>query len=175
MTKTLLTFIGFFLLLSSYAQHVIVKKNNDKLTCVVMELKYDTLTYIINNQLKKIHMKEVSTIFFSEYVAYDGSLLVNEEEKYAKDGKYIIKYRLKDRTMTQIPRISCGTEDKGTVVVTIIVDRYGNVLSAEPGAIGSTTSNAYLYAKAQFAALETKFNQSPTGPIKTTGTITITY
>lgn len=175
MKSTIFIICASFITVLSFAQHVVVKQNSDKITCVVMELKHDTLTYIANGQIKKMHMKEVSSIFFSEYIAYDGRALENDTEKYAKDGKYIIKYKLKDREMTQIPKITCGTEDKGTVVVTIIVDRYGNVVSAEPGAIGSTTSNAYLYAKAQFAAMETKFNQHPTAPIKTTGTMTITY
>jgi len=52
---------------------------------------------------------------------------------------------------------------------------YGNVLNAEPGATGSTTTNAYLYGKAKIAAMEAKFSQHMTGPVKTTGTITITY
>lgn len=161
---------------SIIAQHTIVKKDNDKINGVIVEMKHDTVTYInAAGQLKKMHMREVSSMFFSEYVAYDGRLLENDEEKYARDGNYIIKYKLKDRTMTQVPKITCGTQDKGTVVVTIVVDRYGNVLSAEPGAIGSTTSNAYLYAKAQFAAMETKFSKHDTAPVKTTGTMTITY
>ena len=77
-------------------------------------------------------MREVSSIFFDEFVAYDGRLLDSEPEISVKSGEYIVRYRLKDRKMTRIPKITCGTLDKGTVVVDIEVDRYGNVMKATP-------------------------------------------
>jgi len=61
------------------------------------------------------------------------------------------------------------------VVVKVIIDRYGNVRSAEPGASGSTTSNSYLYTKAQAAAKSAKFDENLKGPLNTEGTITIVY
>ncbi len=172
------TFFILILLFSStciFSQHTIVKKSGDKVKGVVFEIRYDTLTMMTNGRMIKLHMREVSSIFFDEYVAYDGRLLDNEMEKMVKSGDYIVKYKLKDRTMTKIPKVTCATLDKGSVVVTIYVDRYGNVVSAEPGAVGSTTTNEYLYAKAQFAAMEAKFDPSPNAPLKTKGSITIIY
>ena len=158
-----------------FSQHIVIKKSGAKIKGVVMGIQHDTLILIMNGKLTKIHMRDISSIFFDEYVAYDGSVLDNDIEKVVKSGDYTIKYKLKDRTIVQIPKISCATLDKGIVVVTIYVDRYGNVISAESGAIGSTTTNEYLYAKAQFAAMEAKFDQSPNAPIKTQGTLTIIY
>ena len=173
--KFILTSFAIFLSLSVFSQHFVVKKSGDKIKGVVMELHNDTLIMMANGKLIKIHLREVSSIFFDEYVAYDGKILDNDIEKVVKSGDYTIKYKLKDRKIVQIPKITCATQDKGIVVVTIYVDRYGNVVSAEPGAIGSTTTNEYLYAKAQFAAMEAKFDQSPNGPLKTQGTLTIIY
>ena len=173
--KTL--FIALLLSISSilYAQHIVIEKSGAKIKGVVMEMRHDTLSLIINGKLTKIHMRDISSIFFDEYVAYDGRILDNDIEKTVKSGNYTIKYKLKDRNIVQIPKISCATLDKGIVVVTVYVDRYGNVISAESGAVGSTTTNEYLYAKAQFAAMETKFNESPNAPLKTQGTLTIVY
>lgn len=165
----------FFVSIWGYSQHTIVFKNGEKREGVVMELRYDTLTYIYNRTVLKAPLIQISSVFFNEFIPYDGKLLKTEQEKIVHSGNYIIRYQLREREITTIPKISIGTEDKGTVVVTITVDRYGNVVKAEPGAVGSTTSSAYLYAKAQFAAMEAKFSQHMTGPIKTEGTLTITY
>ena len=88
---------------------------------------------------------------------------------------FTVRYNMKDRTLERNPKISVGTEDKGAVVVSIVIDRYGNVKSAVPGAPGSTTSNTYLYTKAELAAKSAKFSQNLKGPLETEGTITIIY
>ena len=82
---------------------------------------------------------------------------------------------MKDRKMIRNPKVSIGTEDKGVVVVKVVVDRYGHILSAEPGQSGSTTSSKYLYIKAKTAAKTAKFDENLKGPLKTEGTITIVY
>ncbi len=171
------TIIFFFVGLICFSQHTIIMKSGEKIKGVVMEIQYDTITFVIGPNFKstKIPLKNVSSIFFNEYIAYNGELLKNDKIKTARSGNYTINYVLKDRKMTIIPKISIGTEDKGSVVVLITVDRYGNVVSAEPGYVGSTTSNKYLYAKAKFAAQEAKFDESPLGPLKTKGIMTITY
>ena len=173
--RTLLIILSLCISSVLFSQHIVVKKNGNKIKGVVFAIQYDTLTMMTNGKMIKMHLRDVSSIFFDEYVAYDGRILDNDIEKVVKSGDYTIKYKLKDRKITQIPKVTCATQDKGTVVVTIYVDRYGNVINAEPGGIGSTTTNEYLYAKAQFAAMESKFDQMPNGPLKTQGTITIVY
>ena len=49
------------------------------------------------------------------------------------------------------------TQEDGTVVVDIVVDRNGNVIKATPGGRGSTTTNSTLYKMAKDAALQARF------------------
>ena len=61
--------------------------------------------------------------------------------------------------------------DEGTVVVEITVDRNGNVISAKPGAKGTTNSVSCLYSEAKKAAMSTKFNPDINAPEKQFGYI----
>ena len=63
--------------------------------------------------------------------------------------------------MISSPQIKDNSQEEGKVVVDIIVDKYGKVLRATPGARGSTTTSTVLYKKAKEAALKTKFNANP--------------
>jgi hypothetical protein len=159
----------------SFAQHNVIFKTGEKLEGVVMGIENDVLTFYANQKLQKIDLVDISAIFFNEHVAYDGSFDPTEKHKEVKSGKYVIKYQMKDRIMEIVPPISNATENKGRVVVDVKIDRYGIVQSVKSGAPGSTTSNEYLYIKAQFAAKGARFNETTTGPIETTGTIIIDY
>lgn len=157
------------------AQHTIVLKTGQKVNGVVMSINNDVLNAMIDGNSKDYQLKDVSSIFFNEYVPYDGVFVPQAKEKLLTVDGFELKYNVKDRVLVQNPIISIGTEDKGAVVVAIVVDRYGNVISANPGAPGSTTSSNYLYVKAQAAAKTAKFDEDPKGPLKTEGTITIFY
>ena len=52
------------------------------------------------------------------------------------------------------------SKEEGVVVVTIKVDKSGNVIEADPNGRGTTTSSAVLKSKARQAALCAKFNPS---------------
>ncbi len=157
------------------AQHTLVLNSGEKLNCIVMSLNNDELSVIVEGKEKMVHMKEVSSIFFKEYVPYDGVLIPEEDEREIIVNGFKVKYQIKDRSFEREPKVSIGSEDKGTIVVKVVVDRYGNIRSAEPGAPGSTTSNAYLQAKAKTAAQSAKFTENLKGPLMTEGTITIIY
>lgn len=167
-----ITAVGFL-----NAQHSVVLKTGDKLQGVVMSLNDDVLVIYVNRQPKQIMLRDVSSIFFDEYVPYDGKLMNDTPTKKIKsaDGNYMVEYAIKDREMTQAPRLSNATEKKGTVVVEVVVNRAGTVLKAKSGVTGSTTSDEYLLTKAEFACKGAQFNEHPTGPLETTGTITIHY
>jgi len=64
-----------------------------------------------------------------------------------------------------------NTQVEGTVVVLITVDRLGNVISATPGAKGSTTLNKQLLQRAKAAALKTKFDTKNSAPNNQQGKI----
>jgi outer membrane biosynthesis protein TonB len=80
-------------------------------------------------------------------------------------------YRLGNRSPTSRPRPAYGCEDEGRVVVKVYVDRNGNVVSAEPGAGGSTTGSTCLFDRARQAALLTKWAADPNALETQVGTI----
>jgi outer membrane biosynthesis protein TonB len=80
-------------------------------------------------------------------------------------------YRLGNRGATSRPRPVYDCEDEGRVVVKVYVDRNGNVVSAEPGASGSTTGSTCLFDRARQAALRTKWAPDPDALETQVGTI----
>ena len=80
-------------------------------------------------------------------------------------------YRLGNRSPTSRPRPVYDCEDEGRVVVKVYVDRNGNVVSAEPGAGGSTTGSTCLFDRARQAALRTKWAADPNALETQVGTI----
>lgn len=83
---------------------------------------------------------------------------------------------LKGRSVVgSLPKPNNETSAKGTVVVAIKVDQYGNVAEAIPGAEGTTTTNKDLRTAARAAALKTHFSKSANAPALQTGTITYVF
>jgi len=166
------------LLLVSYftqAQHNVILKSGEKLHGVVLLIRNDTLHMAVDRKIKYVELKYVSSIFFDEYVPYDGRLLLSDEVKTITSGKYVIEYQMKDRKMEKAPIVSVGTEDRGKVVVEVTVNRSGLVMKAVPGITGSTTSNEYLLTKAKFASQGARFEKSKLAPVEQKGTIIFNY
>lgn len=84
-------------------------------------------------------------------------------------------FSLKGRISKSLPRPNNNFQEQGKVVVKIWVDREGNVIAAEPGFKGSTTTDSRLYKLAKQAALKAKFSSKNDAPSKQTGTITYTF
>ncbi len=84
-------------------------------------------------------------------------------------------YKLTGRSLLRRPSINADCHEEGTVVLRIIVDQNGNVVSATPGEKGSNTTNACLYGKATDAAKSTKFSTSPDGTPEQQGTMTVIF
>ena len=74
----------------------------------------------------------------------------------------------------RLPLPSYNVQEAGVVVVTITVDKDGNVTRATPGARGSTTLNKTLLDAAEKAARQAKFSRKPDA-IEQTGTITYIF
>lgn len=84
--------------------------------------------------------------------------------------------RLEGRTvMGNLPLPEYSVQNAGTVVVRIMVDQYGTVTSAVPGARGTTVQDATLWEAARKAALKAKFNVSASAPAVQEGTITYVF
>jgi len=98
-----------------------------------------------------------------------------QEEITIKVGTYEVRYAMKGRTITNKPRVDIMTEEHGTVVVDVTIDKYGHVISAVPGAKGTTTESKYLMTKAKQCAETALYDTKPTYPLKTQGTFSITF
>ncbi|MEJ5303588.1 MAG: hypothetical protein HPY80_12710 [Bacteroidales bacterium] len=76
-------------------------------------------------------------------------------------------FYLSGRSKVFLFQPSYNSDDQGTVVVEIVVDRDGNVIRAIPGKkipgmnIGTTTSDQTLWNEARNAALKSKFSPNP--------------
>ena len=86
-----------------------------------------------------------------------------------------ISFSLSGRNAKHLPKPDYRSEDQGKVVVTIYVDKYGNVKRAEAGAKGTTVTDLRLRKLAQQAALRAKFSQNPEAPEIQKGTITYNF
>ncbi|CAN5645399.1 hypothetical protein BH11BAC1_BH11BAC1_30670 [soil metagenome] len=172
MKKTILLSISLLLAAYSQAQHTVMMKNGDKLEGLVTSLNNGVIEIQRNQTISKINLSEVSEIIFDK----PGTKATNEiGEKSMTAGSYFIRYKVADRIISKAPRIDNMTQKKGTVVVNVSINKYGNVIKATPGAPGSTTSDEYLYTKAKQGAESAIFNNVPTAPLEQTGYIIIPF
>jgi TonB family protein len=86
-----------------------------------------------------------------------------------------ISFDLTGRRLLRKPSIDDKSQETGRVVVSITVDKDGNVTEARPGARGSTTTSSYLFGKAKEAAMKAKFNPNPDGADIQKGTMTFVF
>jgi outer membrane biosynthesis protein TonB len=86
-----------------------------------------------------------------------------------------ISFDLAGRSMTRRPTINDDSQEFGRVVIEVIVDKEGNVVTANGPARGSTTQATVLVNKAKQAAREARFSKSPSGVEEQRGTITFVF
>lgn len=86
-----------------------------------------------------------------------------------------IDWSLNGRSAIALPQPNKGIQSSGKVVVEIIVNKSGKVISAMPGAKGSTTMDGRLLDAAKKAALKAQFNISSTAPDRQKGYITYIF
>ncbi|CAN5315276.1 hypothetical protein BH10BAC1_BH10BAC1_14430 [soil metagenome] len=82
---------------------------------------------------------------------------------------------LENRQLISKPENILNDTEEGKVVVEIVVDESGKVISALPGQRGSTTTNRVLYDRATKAAYSAKFNPSTKGIKEQRGTYTFVF
>ena len=124
-----------------------------------------------NQTISKINLSEVSSINFASM----GGNTPEVGEKQITAGSTVVKYKVADRMIVKAPRIDNLTQKKGTVIVDVSINKYGNVIKAVPGAAGSTTNDDYLLTKAKQAAESALFNNVPTAPLEQTGYMVIPF
>lgn len=84
-------------------------------------------------------------------------------------------YSLAGRKATSRPTPNNNCNEAGTIVVRVTVDRNGNVVSALPGAKGSTNSSSCLQRIAKDAAMRTKWEAKSSAPSNQSGSIVYNF
>jgi hypothetical protein len=171
--KILFSASAIFFGISVSAQHTIHMKKGDKIEGLVVSLNNGVVEIQKNQTTSKINLSEVSSIEFSKAGGESSSAEVGEKQINA--GSAMVRYKVADRIIERAPRVDNMTQKKGTVVVSVSVNKYGNVIKATPGAAGSTTNDEYLYTKAKQAAESAMFNKVPTAPLEQTGYMIIPF
>jgi len=170
------------LAVTTYAQHVVVFKSGTKQIGKVVSLKDGILSMTADGVTNTYRVEEISSINFegsktaaSGAAAPKSNPTGNPDEQSIISGEYTVIYKMPGRTIVKAPKVNNLTMEKGIVVVDITIDKYGNVMKAEPGASGSNTKSDYLYTMAKQAAESAKFDNVPKAPLQSKGTMTITF
>ncbi len=96
-------------------------------------------------------------------------------EGFAGVGQGGVEFSLTGRKANYLPLPEYTAQAQGRVVVTIIVNRQGQVVRATAGARGTTTSNQTLWRLAEDAARRARFDVATNAPEEQTGTITYNF
>lgn len=177
MSRILIALVAFtfYLIPNSYSQHTVVLKDGSQKVGEVKSIKGPVLTLFHNGRPLELLTADVRTIHFYEEGKTAALPGINQRKKF-KTGFKEIEYEMEGRKMIKFPKIGLGTKDEGVVVVEVTIDKYGNVLRADPGAAGTkTTDDKYLFVKAKSACQQAKFDSDPTAPLSTTGKIYVTF
>lgn len=105
----------------------------------------------------------------------DGSTKDGLEYRAKAQGGDGISFNLGGRSIQKYPAIKDDSQESAIVVVEILVDNEGRVISVRAGVKGSTTTDANLLKKAEIAAKQTIFNKSPNGSETQSGTMTFNF
>ncbi len=174
----LVIFLSFAIQLN--AQQIIQMKSGEKMNGEVRSLNNGVVEFQYQGAIKKIKTSDIYSILFGETgesIIGESKASVQREpgEKQVNSGSYLVRYKVADRIVSKPPKIDNLTQEKGTVVVEISIDKYGHVMKATPGAPGSTTNSEYLKTKAMQAAQSTIFNNVPTAPLEQKGYMVIVF
>ncbi len=175
--------LGFCISFSGFAQHTVILKSGERMNGNVKSLHAGVVEFLYKGNTMKVNVSDIYSINFVEAKvgndisgAESSSTLPKEVgEKQITAGSYLVRYKVADRIISKAPRIDNLTQDKGTVVVNISIDKYGHVIKAVPGGVGSTTDNEYLKTKAKQAAESALFNNVPTAPLEQKGYMVIVF
>jgi hypothetical protein len=164
----------------TYAQHTMVLKSGEKMNGKIESLSNGMINFTFKGNVMKFRVDEVSVIVFQETTDKmpDESPASKEKvvgEKSVIAGTYSIRYKVADRNIVTPPHVVNLTQKKGTVMVQVSIDKYGNVVKAVSGGEGSTTSDQYLFTKAQQAAESTKFDKVANAPLKQEGYMIVIF
>lgn len=180
MKKIIVVVLINLFIVSVHAQHVVTLKTGEKMNGKVQSLKDGVISFEFKGNMMKLNVSDVTSVSFSEAVETTKPVVAEPRmkemgEKQLVSGSYLIKYKVADRTIVRTPQVSNLTQEKGTVVVDVSIDKYGHITKAVSGGKGTTTASEYLLTKAKQAAESALFDNVPTAPLEQTGYIIITF
>lgn len=171
MTNTLKKYCLIILLIACpvfiQAQHVITTKTGERLNGELQKIEDNTVTFFHKGSMVTFQLGQIKSIEF------DGEAGAGSSS--SQSGQKGISYLMPGRKVTKQPKVDNLTMEKGVVVVAITINKYGDVVKADPGVEGTTTTSQYLLTKAKQAAESAKFDGGTTMPLEQKGTITITF
>jgi len=171
MTNTLKKYCFILLLIACpvfiQAQHVIITKTGERLNGELQRIEDNTVTFFHKGSIVTFQLGQIKSIEFDGEAGAGSSM--------SQSGQKGISYLMPGRKVTKQPKVDNLTMEKGVVVVAITINKYGDVVKADPGVEGTTTTSQYLLTKAKQAAESAKFDSGTTMPLEQKGTITITF
>lgn len=84
-------------------------------------------------------------------------------------------YGLNGRSLASKGKVKQDCNEEGRVVVKIIVDRNGNVVSAQPGVKGTTNNSPCLLEPAKETAFKHRWNQDSNAPSQQVGFVVVNF
>ncbi|HET8737289.1 MAG TPA: energy transducer TonB [Pricia sp.] len=84
-------------------------------------------------------------------------------------------YGLNGRSLASSGKVKQECNEEGRVVVKIVVDRNGNVVSAQPGVKGTTNKAPCLLEPAKKTAFKHKWNQDSNAPSQQVGFVVVNF
>lgn len=149
------------------AQHTVVTKSGERLNGELQKIENNTVTFFHKGSLLTLQLGQIKSIEF------DGEPGVSSSG--TASGQKGVSYIMPGRKIIRQPKVDNLTMERGIVVVAITINKYGDVVKADPGVEGTTTTSQYLLTKAKQAAESAKFDGGTTMPLEQKGTITITF
>ena len=180
MKKVILTSAIIAFCFQAYSQQIVQMKTGEKLNGLVQSLNNGVLSFYYKGEVKKISTSDIYAINFGETgesIGGESKAKIEREpgEKQITSGSYMVRYKVAERLISRAPKVDNLTQEKGTVVVEISIDKYGHVKKAIPGAPGSTSTSEYLKTKAKQAAESAIFDNIPTAPLEQKGYMVIVF
>lgn len=148
------------------AQHVIITKAGERLNGELQKIEDNTVTFFHKGSMVTFQLGQIKSIEFDGEAGSGSS---------TQSGQKGVSFLMPGRKITKQPKVDNLTMERGIVVVAITINKYGDVVKADPGVEGTTTTSQYLLTKAKQAAESAKFEGGTTMPLEQKGTITITF
>ncbi|MFN8153702.1 MAG: hypothetical protein U0Y08_05350 [Bacteroidia bacterium] len=150
----------------SFAQHTVTLKTGEKLEGELQSIQNHQVNFFSKGTVLTFDLGQISSISFDGPVKSTGA---------TPSGSKGVSFVMPGRKIIKQPKVDNLTMERGVVVVAITINKYGDVIKAEPGAEGTTTMSQYLLTKAKQAAESAKFDGGTTMPLEQKGTITVTF